>query len=198
LFGAVWGGLYIGLFTDSEAASVGAVGTFIFAILRGRLRMDRLFEVMSEVSQTLAMIFPLIFGAVTFSFLVALLQLPDMFADFLLGANLTPLTIVCLLILSYLVLGTVVDSFAIMFITAPIYSVIIMQLGYDPIWWGIMTVICVEIGVISPPFGLNLFILRSVVPKVKLSTMYAGVLPFCVADVIKVIILISMPWLVLS
>ena len=198
LFGVVWGGLYAGLFTDSEAASVGAMGTFIFAIIRGRLRWDRLAEVMSEVSNTLAMIFPLIFGAVTFSFLIALLQVPDLFANYLLGANFTPLAIVTLLVISYLVMGTVMDSFAIMFITAPVYSFIIAQLGYDPIWWGVLTVICVEVGVISPPFGMNLFVLRSVAPRLKLSTIYKGILPFCLADAIKVVLLIGFPWLIVG
>ncbi len=196
LFCVVWGGIYFGFFTDSEAASVGAVGTFVFALVRGRLRRDALLSVMSEVSLTLSMIFPLIFGAVTLSFFVAFTQVPNLFADFLLGADLTPIMIVILLVVSYIVLGTVMDSFAIMFITAPVYSFVILQLGYDPIWWGIVTVICVEIGVISPPFGLNLFVLRGVARDVRLSTIYRGVLPFCVADLVKVILLIAMPWLV--
>ena len=197
LFAVVWGGIYFGLFTDSEAASVGAAGTFIFALLRGKIRRDTLLSVMSEVSLTLAMIFPLIFGAAILSFFVELAQVPDLFAGAPLGAQLTPFAIVVLLVLSYIIMGMVLDSFAIMFITAPVYSFVIMQLGYDPIWWGIVTIVCVELGVISPPFGLNLFVLKSVARKLDLKTLYIGVLPFCAADVVKIALLISLPWLVM-
>jgi tripartite ATP-independent transporter DctM subunit len=197
LFAIIWGGLYFGFFTDSEAASVGAVGTFAFAVIRGKLRLERLAGVMGEVSNTLAMIFPLIFGAVTVSYFVAFTQLPQSFADVLLASDLTPVAIIVLLVLSYVVMGMVMDSFAIMFITAPIYATIIASLGYDPIWWGIVTVVCVEIGVISPPFGMNLFVLHGVAPHLRLATIYRGILPFFASDIVKVVLLLAMPWLVI-
>lgn len=196
LFGIVWGGIYFGLFTDTEAASVGATGTFIIALIRGRLGRETVLDAMREVTLTLAMIFPLIFGAAIFSFFVAFAQIPDIFSTALLSANFSPFTIVLLLVLSYLLMGMVMDSFAIMFITAPIYAFIIAQLGYDPIWWGIITIVCVEIGVISPPFGLNLFVLKSMTPHIGLKTMYVGVSPFVAADLVKIGLLLFLPWLV--
>ena len=196
LFGAIWGGIYFGFVTDSEAASVGATGTFLFAMLRGKLRRDTILDAMREVTLTLAMIFPLIFGAVILAFFVAFVQLPNIFANALLAAHLAPFTIVLLLVLSYVLMGMVMDSFAIMFITAPIYAFIIHQLGYDPIWWGIITVVCVEIGVISPPFGLNLFVMKSMAARVDLKTIYLGVIPFCIADLVKIALLLLLPWLV--
>lgn len=197
LFGAVVGGLYTGLFTETEAASVGAFGSFMFALFRGKLTRERLWEVMAEATSTIALIYVLILGAVTFSFFIGVTRLPDIFLDMIGSANVTPVAVILILVGVYLVLGMVMDSFAIMVITVPIFTPLVIALGYDPVWWGIITVVCVEMGMITPPFGLNLFVIKAVAPDVPLGTVYRGVMPFVGADLVKLAILIAFPILIL-
>jgi TRAP-type C4-dicarboxylate transport system permease large subunit len=113
------------------------------------------------------------------------------------NSGLPGLAIIALLVIGYIILGCVMDSFTIMIITAPLAAAVIVTLGYDLIWWGIMMVVLVEMGVVTPPFGLNLFIMKSMVPDVPLTTIFRGVMPFVIADTIKVVLLIAFPALVL-
>lgn len=193
LFGAVIGGMYTGVVTDTEAASVGAVGAFLFALGRGRLGGGRIWSVMAETTTTIALIYTLIFGAVCFSFLIAFTQLPALLSGWVVGMDLAPLTVVLILVLVYLILGMVMDSYAMMVITVPIFLPLITLYGFDPVWWGVLTVICVEMGMITPPFGMNIFMLRAIAPSLKLGTIYRGVVPFVMVDLIKVSILILFP-----
>ncbi|MCW5774749.1 MAG: TRAP transporter large permease, partial [Rhodospirillaceae bacterium] len=197
LFGLVFGGLYGGFFTEIEAAAVGAVGAFLFALLRGRLRRDVFWSVMAETTSAIALIYILIFGAVMFSFFIGATQLPNILSAFLRAENLAPLVVILIFIAAYLVLGTIMESFTMMVITAPVFAIAVADLGYSPIWWGIITVVCVETGMISPPFGLNLFVLKSIAPGVPLGAVYRGVLPFCLADLLRIAILIAVPWIAL-
>lgn len=197
LFGAVIGGMYTGVVTDTEAASVGAVGAFLFALMRGRLRGGKLWAVMAETTTTIALIYTLIFGAVTFSFLIAFTQLPALLSGWIVALDFTPLMVVVLLVAVYLVLGMVMDSYAMMVITVPIFLPLVTLYGFDPIWWGVLTVICIEMGMITPPFGMNIFMLRAISPRISLGTIYRGVLPFVAVDLIKVAILILFPALAL-
>lgn len=193
LFGAVFGGLYGGVFTEIEAAAVGAVGAFLFALLRGRLRREVFWSVMAETTSAIALIYVLIFGAVMFSFFIGATQLPNILSNFLRAENIAPLLIVLIFVAAYLVLGTIMESFTMMVITAPVFAIAVADLGYSPIWWGIITVVCVETGMITPPFGLNLFVMKSIAPNVPLGTVYRGVMPFCAADLVRIGILIAFP-----
>nr|WP_297266592.1 TRAP transporter large permease subunit [Mesorhizobium sp.] len=193
LIGAVVGGLYSGLFTETEAASVGAVGAFCVSLARGRLRRDTIWQVMRETTTTVAILYVLIFGAVNFSFLVGISGVPDLFVAWMSSLSSEPIIIVLCIALLYLLLGTVMDTFAIMIITVPVFLPLIQQLGLDPIWWGILTVCLVETGMITPPFGLNLFILKSISRDLPLSEVYRGVWPFVVADIVKIGLLIAFP-----
>lgn len=197
LFGAVIGGMYTGVVTDTEAASVGAVGAFLFALMRGQLGGGRLWSVMAETTTTIALIYTLIFGAVTFSFLIAFTQLPALLSGWIVALDFGPLTVILLLVLVYLVLGMVMDSYAMMVITVPIFLPLVTLYGFDPIWWGVLTVVCVEMGMITPPFGMNIFMLRAISPKTTLGTIYRGVMPFVMVDLLKVAILILFPALAL-
>lgn len=197
LFGLVIGGIYTGFFTDTEAASVGAGGAFLAALLRGKLSGGKIWEVMSEVTGTIALIYTLIFGAVTFSFLIALTQVPAVFTEFITSFGLPALAIIALLIVAYLILGMFMDSYAMMVITVPIFVPLIIHLGYSPIWFGVLTVMCVEDGMISPPFGLNIFVLRGVAPHVPINTIYRGCWPFVTSDFVKIVLVILFPWLAL-
>jgi tripartite ATP-independent transporter DctM subunit len=197
LFGAVIGGMYTGIVTDTEAASVGAVGAFLFALIRGQLGGGKLWSVMAETTTTIALIYTLIFGAVIFSFLIAFTQLPALLSGWIVGMDLSPLAVVLMLVAIYLVLGMVMDSYAMMVITVPIFLPLILHYGYDPIWWGVLTVICVEMGMITPPFGMNIFMLRAISANLPLGTIYRGVLPFVAVDLLKVAIVILFPALAL-
>lgn len=197
LFVAVIGGIWGGVFTVNEAAAVGAGGAFLFALFRGKLKGGALWEVMGETTQTTAMIYALILGAITFSFFMGITGLPVILTDFVTGLDLGRFGVIALLLVIYLILGAIMDPFAMMIITVPIVTPIITDLGFDLIWWGIIMVVVVETGLITPPFGINVFVLKGVAPDVPLPTVFKGVLPFVGADIIKLILLVIFPSLVL-
>ncbi|GAB4274329.1 MAG: hypothetical protein Kow0013_28360 [Pararhodobacter sp.] len=193
LFGAVIGGLYGGVFTATESAAVGAVGAFLLALLRGRLSRDRFLSVMAETTATTALIYGLIFGALIFSFFVNLGQAPEMVTRWIAGLDLAPVTILIALLAFYLLLGAVMDSFAVMVITVPVVTPLVLGLGYDIHFWGVLMLVVVEIGLITPPFGLNLFVLNSLQPDLPILRTMKGVLPFILADLVKIALLVALP-----
>jgi len=143
------------------------------------------------------MLYVLIIGALLTSFFMGISGLPTFLIESVGNSGLPPIAIILVLVLLYIVLGTVMDSITVMIITAGLVAPIVVNLGYDPIWWGVMMVVLVEMGVVTPPFGVNLFTLKSLSPDVPLPTIYRGVLPFVAADVVKVLVLIAIPGLVL-
>lgn len=193
LIGAVIGGIYTGIFTEVEAASVGVIGSFAVALFKGAVRRETFWQVMRETTATVSLVYLLIFGAVSFSFLMGISGLPDLFVATMTAITQEPLLIVLMIALMYLLLGTVMDSAAIMIIAVPVLLPLITQLGLDPIWWAILTICLVEIGLISPPFGLNLFVMKSIDPRLSLSDVYRGVTPFLIADCVKIGLLIAFP-----
>ena len=197
LFGVVIGGIYLGIFTATEAASVGAVVTFIAALARGKLKGGAIWRVAAETTASIAMIYPLIIGALLLTFFLELSGLPAMTIGAVQTLAIGPLATVLIMIVAFVALGTVMDSVAVLIMTAGIAAPIVISLGYDPIWWGIIMLIVVELGVITPPFGLNLFMLKSVTRDFETREVYRGVLPFILADVIKLALLIAVPALVL-
>lgn len=196
LLGAVLGGIYFGFFTELEAGSVGALGAFVIAVARGKLSWGLLWSTMGSVTTTLAMIYTLIFGVTMLSFFFGLSGLPELFTDWITGLGLLPLQIILCLVIAYLVLGTVMDAFAMMVITIPIFVPLVESLGYDPIWWGLMTLVCMEAGQISPPFGLNIFVIKTLDPGIPLWKVFLGVLPFFASTLVKIALLIVFPALV--
>ena len=198
LFGLVIGGLYGGIFTATEAAAVGAGAAFLFALFRGKLSGGALWQVMGETTATTAMIYILIFGAVTFSFFIGITGLPEKLTEFMGGLNLPPLGIIALLLVVYIILGAIMDPFPVMVITVPIISPLIVDLGFDLVWWGIIMVVVVETGLITPPFGINVFILKGIAGgDVPTATAFRGVMPFVTADLIKLALLVIFPALIL-
>jgi tripartite ATP-independent transporter DctM subunit len=193
LFGAVIGGMYSGIFTATEAAAVGAFGAFLVALARRRLSGGVFWRVMAETTASTAMIYSLIFGVLTFSFFVNVSELPDKLTALVAGLHVAPLVIIAMILLVYLFLGCVMDSFTVMVITVPIVTPIILHLGYDMVWWGIINLVVIETGLITPPFGLHLFVLKSMSPDVSLGAIYRGVLPFCAADFVKLFLLVLFP-----
>ena len=197
LFGTVIGGLYSGVFTATESGAVGAIGAFLMAIWRGKLTRSRILEVMGETTAVAAMIYMLIFGALTFPFFVGASQLPDRLTLWVAGLDLAPVLIVALLLVLYLLLGSVMDSFAVMISPVPIVTPLIPGLGYDLVWWGILMLVMEETGLTTPPFGIKLFVIRRVQPDVPLMTVFKGAPPFVLPDFLRLALLVLFPALVL-
>jgi len=190
---AVMGGLYFGIFTDTESAAVGAFGAFLFAAWRGKLGDGAFWSVMAETTATTAMIYGLIFGAQIFSFFVGVSTLTQTATSYVAGLAWPPLAVMALVLAGYLLLGSLMEAFAVMVITVPIVTPLVLSLGYDLVWWGIIMLIVVEVGMIHPPLGLNVFVLKSILPDVRLGTIYKGVIPFCAMDLLKLILMVLFP-----
>jgi tripartite ATP-independent transporter DctM subunit len=189
----VMGGLYFGVFTDIESAAVGAISAFAIAVVRGRLNRGSFFEVMVETTTTTALVYGLIIGAQIFSFFVGVSALTESITTFISSLHWNNIALMSLILLGYLLLGTVMESFAVMIITVPIITPLIVSMGYDTIWWGIAMLCVVETGLIHPPFGLNVIVLKGISPHTSLWTIYKGVMPFVVADLIKLGLLVVFP-----
>jgi len=190
---AVMGGLYFGIFTDTESAAVGAFGAFLLAAYRGKLGGGAFWSVMAETTATTAMIYALIFGAQIFSFFVGVSTLTQTATAYVASLNWPPLAVIGLILIGYLLLGSLMEAFAVMVITVPIVTPLVLSQCYDLIWWGIIMLIVVEVGMIHPPLGLNVFVLKSILPDVRLSTIYKGVMPFCAMDLLKLVLMVVFP-----
>ncbi len=205
LFLVVIGGIYGGVFTPTEAAAVGAFGTLLFFVARRGLDWQGLREVLLETAGTTAMIFLIVIGAALFSFFMSFSGLPRVFAGAVLDLGLTPLMILFAIMALYLVLGCFIDSIGMMTLTVPILLPLVVaiapDLGMTPreaaIWFGVFVIIAIEIGLLTPPFGLNVFIIKGTAPGLTLGTIYAGVVPFWLADVLRLTLLILFPVLTL-
>ena len=197
LFGSVLGGIYSGIFTATEAAAVGAFEAFLCALLRGKLKRRVFLHAMAETTATTAMIYGLIFGAQIFSFFVGVSDLTQTATNFVAGLDWPPIVIIAMILLVYLLLGSLMESFAVMVITVPIVTPLVLHLGYDILWWGVINLCVVETGLIHPPLGLNVFVLKGLQPDVPMATIYKGVFPFVIADLVKLALLVLFPSLAL-
>jgi len=198
LFGSVLGGIYAGVFTATEAGAVGGGFAFLFALCRGRLKRDAFWRVMGDVARNTALIYMLLFGAVAFSFFVGVTQLPQILVTFIKAQDLAPLVVICALLAIYLLLGFFMDPITTLFITVPVVMPLVVSLGYDPVWWGIITIAAVEVGLIHPPFGLNAFIIKGVAGEdVTIGTIFRGIVPFLAGDFVKLALLVLFPFITL-
>ena len=193
LFALVIGGIYGGVFTATEGAGVGAAGAFFFALLRGTLTPRVLMDILVESTRTTAMLFTILIAAMIFTNFINFTTMPGDLRDFVLQFSPHPVMVVVVMMGIYLALGMVMEELAIVLLTIPVFFPVITGLGFDPVWFGILIVTIVEIGMISPPVGLNLFVINSLLPGVKLGTIYRGVWPFVMADVVRLGILIAFP-----
>ena len=193
LFVGVIGGIYIGAFTANEAAGVGAFGAFVLALLRRRLDRAALYEILVATGRMTAMLFLLLFGGILFANFVNIAGMPADLSQWitLLGSDATAVILMMLAI--YLLLGMVLESISMVLLTVPIFFPIVTGLGFDAIWFGIFVVVAVEISLITPPVGLNVFVLKAVLPEVPTRVIFRGVLPFVLIDVVKILLLIGVP-----
>lgn len=193
----VLGGMYGGVFTVNEAAAIGAALSMILAVARRRITWQSFFGCLFEAGRNTGMIYLIIFGAEMMSYFVTITGAPAAFTNFVVNSGLPPYTIILCFVLLYILLGTVFDTIATMLITLPFFLPVVVELGYDVVWWGIVTLAVVELGMITPPFGMNVFVLRAVAPHVKLSTIFFGVTPFIVTDLLRIALLVAFPSLAL-
>ena len=197
LFAFVIGGIYGGLFTATEAAGMGAAGAFLIGIARRRLSGPDILRSLLEATRTTAAVFTVLIGAILFGYFLTITQTPQKVTEFLTGLGLGRYGVLALIMIMYLVLGCLMDALAMIILTVPIIFPVVVALGFDPIWFGVIIVMTVELGLIHPPVGMNIFVIKSVVEDVKISTIFYGVLPFIITDILRLILLIAFPILAL-
>jgi C4-dicarboxylate transporter DctM subunit len=193
LFAFVIGGLYGGLFTATEAAGAGAGGAFLIGVARGRLSGRDILRSLLETTRTTAAVFTVLIGAILFGYFLTVTQTPQQLTEFLTGLGVGRYGVLALIMLMYLVLGCLMDALAMIILTVPIVFPVIKELGFDPIWFGVIIVMTVELGLIHPPVGMNIFVIKSVIEDVKISTIFYGVMPFILTDLLRLVILIAFP-----
>ncbi len=193
LFVFVIGGLYGGFFTPTEAGGVGATGAFLLGVLRGKLDRAAILQALLSATRTAAAVFTVLIGALIFGYFLTITQVPQKLTGFLTELGLGRYGVLALIMVMYLILGCLMDAMAMIILTVPIIFPVIVQLGFDPIWFGIIIVMTVELGLIHPPVGMNVFVIKSVVNDVSFMTIFKGVIPFVITDILRLIILIAFP-----
>jgi C4-dicarboxylate transporter, DctM subunit len=197
LFVFVIGGLYGGLFTPTEAGGMGAGGAFLIGVLRGRLSRKDIRASLLQATRTAAAVFTVLIGALLFGYFLTVTQTPQKVTMFLTGLGLGRYGVLALIMLMYLLLGCLMDALAMVILTVPIMFPVILSLGFDPIWFGVIIVMTVELGLIHPPVGMIVFVIKSVVHDVDFLTIFKGVLPFILTDLLRLAILIAFPMIAL-
>lgn len=193
----VLGGLYGGLFTATESAAVGAIGTLVIAWSRGGLSWQVLSRALIETASTTAMIFLIIIGSALYATFLSVTGISGSLKSFVHSMGVAPIVVLLLILLIYVVLGCFMDSMGMMLLTIPVFYPVTVQLGIDPILFGVLVVMVVEVGLITPPLGMNIFVVRSVAPQVPLQTIFVGALPFVLSFAVAIGIVIAWPALAL-
>ena len=199
VFFAVVGGIYFGWFTPTEGAAVGAAGTGLIALLNGGLTRKTFIESVLATASATAMIFFIVYGAAMYNSFLALSQLPQLAASYISGQGFNPWTVLVAILILYLLLGCVMDSLSMILLTVPIFFPIVTTLDYGlppeefAIWFGILVLIVVEVGLITPPVGMNLFVINSMAKETPILDTYRGVAPFVISDVVRTVVLTIFP-----
>ncbi|HEY5380242.1 MAG TPA: TRAP transporter large permease [Pseudolabrys sp.] len=197
IFALSIGGIYAGWFSPTEAAAVGTFVTILLAAAGGQLTVRKLIESLVEASRTTAMLFFILLGAIMFSYFVVQTQIATGLAAWVVSLNLPPLTVMIVVVLFYIALGSFLESLTMIIITVPVFVPLVQGLGYDPIWFGVLLVVLIEAGLIHPPMGINLFVLQAQLPDAKLSHMYIGSAMFLAASAVLIVLLLAFPELAL-
>ena len=193
LFLFVMGGLYGGLFTATEGAAMGAFGAMVLALWRRALTWRTLYAALVESARTSAMLFMILIGALIFADFINITSMPADLKGFVTRFELSPITVVAAICVIYVLLGTAMEELSMVLLTLPVFFPVIVHLGYDPVWFGVLIVVVVEIGLISPPVGMNLFVLKTLLPNVPTTTVFRGVMPFMLADCVRFALLVAFP-----
>lgn len=195
LFVFVLGGIYRGWFTVNEAAGIGATGTLLIGIVRGRLRWPGIRAALIDALRVSSAIMLIVVGAFLFGYFLTITQFTQKAVDFLVHLPVGAYGVLALVMAGYLVLGAVMDELAMILLTVPIVYPAMMQLGFDPIWFGVIIVMAVTFGMICPPVGINVFVINSIARDIKLGHIYRGTMPFISVDVVRLFILCAFPGL---
>ena len=193
LFLLVIGGIYLGIFSPEEAAGIGASGALGLALLARTMTWAVFVECLMETVRTTSMIFTILIGAILFNNFLVLSEVPNALGGWIEGLALSKTMILLIILLIYLVLGCALDSLAMILLTIPIFFTVVKNLGYDPVWFGIVVVMVVEIGLITPPIGMNVFIIKGMAQEVALGRIYTGVLPFVISLIILIGVIVALP-----
>ncbi len=197
LFFLVIGGLYTGWFTPTEAAGVGAFGAFVITIIKRRLTWKNLTASLAETTRTTAMVFLILIGAHIFGYFLTISQIPDQLAFLAAEAGWNRYVVLSLLILAYIILGCFMEGLAIMVLTIPIVYPMVLEMGFDPIWFGVIITLVMEMSLITPPVGINVFIISGISQDVPMYTIFRGILPFWFAMLVCIILVTLFPQIVL-
>ena len=193
LFTVVMGGIYLGVFTPTEAAGVGAGGAFVIALARRSLSFGDLFNALTDTGRTSAMLFTVLIGALIFSDFINRAGLPDELLTLVTSLDIGPMGVILVILAIYIVLGMVFESLSMMLLTVPIFYPLVQSLGFDLVWFGIVVVVVTEISLITPPVGMNVFVLSAVLRDVNPATIFKGVTPFWCADIVRLALIVFIP-----
>lgn len=193
LFVLVMGGIYAGVFTPTEAAGVGAGGAFLIALYKRSLSPLILMNILRDTVRTSAMLFAILIGALALSSFVTRAGFPQELADWLSGLGVAPLLVITAMMMVYVLLGMLLESLSMLLLTLPVFFPVVQSLGLDPVWFGIVVVVVTEISLITPPVGLNVFVIAATVPDISTRTIFKGVTPFWVVDILRLVLLILVP-----
>lgn len=197
LFVAIIGSIYMGIVTPTEAAAAGAFLTGLIGILRGRLTLTLIRDSLVEALRTSVAIYTILIGAMLFGYFLAVTQTPQKVTGMLTDLGLGPYATLLLILGIFLLLGCVLDAMAMIILLVPIVFPVVTAMGFDPIWFGVIVVMTVELGMISPPVGMNVFVIKSIARETSLMTIYRGIMPFVVTDLMRLGLLILVPALAL-
>lgn len=193
LFAVVMGGIYGGFFSPTEAAGIGAFGAFVFALARRTMTWRVFYEVLLESASTTAMLFTILIGALIFANFINQTTFPQTLLTFAAQFSDQPWLVIVAILVIYVLLGCVFESLSMILLTVPIFFPLVASLGYDPVWYGIVVVVITEISLITPPVGLNVFVLRGVLPDVPTGTIFKGVTAYWIADLFRLAVIVAFP-----
>jgi tripartite ATP-independent transporter DctM subunit len=195
LFVVVMGGIYGGIFTATEGAGIGATGALLFALARRTLGWRDLVDVLVESARTTSMLFVILVGALIFANFVNYTSMPNDLKSLVADYGLSPTAVMVGICVIYVVLGTAMEELSMILLTVPVFFPLVVHLGFDPVWFGIIIVVVVQIGLISPPVGMNMFVVKNMLPGVSTGTIFRGVTPFVFATVALLAVLVAFPWI---
>lgn len=197
LFLVTIGGIYAGIFSPTEAASIGAAGAMLLGVIGRRLTFPALLRAIENTVITSGVLFVIIFGANLFSFFMVQSRLPHILAEGAQALDLSGTVVMTLIIIAYIIFGCFLEAIGMLLITVPVFLPLVQQFGYDPVWFGIIVVIVIEVGLIHPPVGLNLFVIQAHAPDIKITKLYTGIVPFLFAPLVLIVLLFWFPQIAL-
>ena len=197
LFVAIIGSIYMGVATATEAAAVGSFLTALVGFFRGKLTFRLLLSSLVEALRTSVSIYTILIGAILFGYFLAVTQTPQTVTAWLVGLGLGNYATLSLILVFFVLMGCILDAMAMIILLVPIVFPVVTQMGFDPIWFGVIIVMTVELGLITPPVGMNVFVINSIARDIPLPTIFRGVMPFVLADILRLILLIAFPAIVI-